>query len=49
MSASANLFNMTEEVDFDPELYVIRLKEQMTAADAEYKKLSSELQGNFIK
>ena len=45
MSASANLFNMTEDVDFDPELYVIKLKEQMTTADAEYQKLRNELQG----
>ena len=49
MSASANLFNMTEDVDFDPELYVIKLREQMIAADTEYQKLSKALQGRYSR
>ena len=44
VSASANLFNMTEDVDFDPELYVIKLKELLTAADDDYQRLAGELQ-----
>ena len=48
ITASANLFNMTEDVDFDPELYVIKLKEQMIAADDEYQKLTKELKGQFL-
>ena len=39
---------MTEDVDFDPELYVIKLKEQMIAADDEYQKLTKELRGQFL-
>lgn len=45
MATSANLFSMTEDVDFDPELYVIKLKDQLIRADDEYQRLKKDLQG----
>ncbi|CAK8681302.1 kinesin-like protein KIF2A isoform X3 [Clavelina lepadiformis] len=43
MSQSANLFNMTEDVDFDPEDYVSKLKDQLRASNEEYQKLRNDL------
>nr|CAB3259104.1 kinesin-like protein KIF2A [Phallusia mammillata] len=47
VTTSSNLFNMTEDVDFDPEAYVAKLKEQLAASDEEYRKLRGELKAKL--
>uniref|UniRef100_H2YAC7 Kinesin-like protein n=1 Tax=Ciona savignyi TaxID=51511 RepID=H2YAC7_CIOSA len=42
-ATSTNLFNMTEDVDFDAEGYVARLKEHLETSDVEYRKLRDDL------